>query len=45
MVLLDQFKIKGYPSYIILSRDHKIKIRGAIIDQNMISKLLKLDIK
>ncbi len=45
MVLLDQFKIKGYPSYIILSRDHKIKIRGAIIDQNMISKLLKSDIK
>lgn len=45
MVLLDQLKIKGYPSYIILSRDHKIKSRGTIIDQNMISRLLKLDIK
>lgn len=41
MILLDQYKIKGYPSFIILSEDHKIKDRGTVIDHNTILRLLK----
>lgn len=41
MILLDQYKIKGYPSFIIQSKDHKIIYRGTAIDSNIMLRLLK----
>lgn len=41
MILLDQYKIKGYPSFIVQSKDHKIIDRGTVIDCNVMQRLLK----
>lgn len=41
MILLDQYKIKGYPSFIIQSKEHKIINRGTAIDCNIMLRLLK----
>lgn len=41
MILLDQYKIKGYPSFIILNEDYQIKNRGTVIDSNVILTLLE----
>lgn len=43
MILLDYYKVEGYPSFIILDAKHKIDNRGAAIDNNIISELLKLN--
>lgn len=41
MILLDQYKIKGYPSFIIQSKDHRIINRGTAIDSTFMLRLLK----
>lgn len=41
LTLLDYYQIKGYPSFIVFDNNQEIKSRGSVIDQNIITALLK----